>query len=234
MILLASLHINNLICDFSTLGVEGSACTNNSDCEGALVCDGNLNKCRKEAANIGQYDTQFCSQGDRLCQEWEGDCDHDAECAGDLKCGTDNCNQPQHYSWLSDSDCCYKPGPACTNNTDCAGALVCDGNLKECRNEAANLGQYDAQFCSQGGRLCQEWEGDCDHDAECAGDLKCGTDNCNQPQHYSWLSDSDCCYKPGKLFKPLSFQVIFLAMDKVGKFKATKRVPLLSSNCQMR
>ena len=53
--------------------------------------------------------------------------------------------------------------------------------------------EHDPQFC--GAKLCQEWEGDCDSDDECAGSLICGKDNCNQPQHNSWPSDSDCCAK---------------------------------------
>ena len=41
----------------------------------------------------------YCRGGDgccgpatnRLCEEGEGDCDHDDQCAGVLQCGTDNC-----------------------------------------------------------------------------------------------------------------------------------------------
>ena len=88
----------------------------------------------------------------------------------------------------------------CNNNIDCEGALVCDGNLKECRQEASNLSQPDMNFCSQNGRLCQEMEGDCDDDNECAGSLKCGTDNCILPKQSTWGSDFDCCYLPGDVW----------------------------------
>ena len=49
-------------------------------------------------------------------------------------------------------------------------------------------------FCSEHGRLCQDMEGDCDGDHECEGSLKCGTDNCDWPQHASWHDEVDCCY----------------------------------------
>ena len=86
--------------------MEGGACNTNIDCKRALVCDGNLNECRKESSDLGQPDSFFCSQNGRLCQEMEGDCDNDNECAGSLKCGADNCesNYPGNY------DCCYLPG----------------------------------------------------------------------------------------------------------------------------
>ena len=60
-------------------------------------------------------------------------------------------------------------GGLCAKNGDCHGNLVCDGNLKECRNESTDLGFFDSHFCSEGGRLCQEGEGDCDGDDQCEG-----------------------------------------------------------------
>ena len=81
---------------------------------------------------------------------------------------------------------------------------MCDGNLKICRKESTNLGQYDPSFCSQSGRLCQEMEGDCDNDNECEGSLKCGIDNCNRPDQITWASDADCCYQPGDFMKLIS------------------------------
>ena len=91
------------------LGVEGSSCSDNVDCKGALVCDGNLQECRQTSSHHST-DNQFCSTGGRLCQEMEGDCDHDHECAGSLKCGTDNCGSGYGGDW----DCCAQPGD-CTD-----------------------------------------------------------------------------------------------------------------------
>ena len=91
------------------IGVEGSSCNNNVDCKSALVCDGNLNECRQTSSHH-TTDHQFCSRDGRLCQEMEGDCDHDNECAGSLKCGTDNCGSAYGGDW----DCCAQPGDAWT------------------------------------------------------------------------------------------------------------------------
>ena len=39
---------------------------------------------------------------------------------------------------------------------------------------------------------CQEYEGDCDSDDQCIGDLRCGENNC--PLHgRDWDDDDDCC-----------------------------------------
>ena len=87
------------------LGVEGSSCNNNVDCKGELVCDGNLKECRQTSSHHS-YDSHFCSRDGRLCQEMEGDCDHDHECAGSLICGTDNCGSGYPGIW----DCCAQSG----------------------------------------------------------------------------------------------------------------------------
>ena len=86
---------------------EGEQCDTNEDCEVNLLCDGNLKTCRKESTPVDSG--SFCSTNGRLCQEMEGDCDNDIECAGSLKCGTDNCNLPGQSTWPSSHDCCYQP-----------------------------------------------------------------------------------------------------------------------------
>ena len=82
----------------------------------------------------------------------------------------------------------------CNNNADCPSNLICDGNLKTCRKHARDQ-SYQSNFCGLYGRLCQEMEGDCDHDNECEGSLECGSDNCNQ---YDYPPGADCCSVPGK------------------------------------
>ena len=42
------------------------------------------------------------------CSLFEGDCDHDYECLGNLLCGTDNC----FNLFPSEADCCYDPDDA--------------------------------------------------------------------------------------------------------------------------
>ena len=49
-----------------------------------------------------------CCTSSNQCGENEGDCDSDADCKGDLKCGIDNCNGA---SFDGTDDCCYQGGP---------------------------------------------------------------------------------------------------------------------------
>ena len=56
--------------------------------------------------NDPHWHGSFCD--DKLCQEWEGDCDVDSHCAGSLKCGNNNC--PDQFNWPVHHDCCYMPG----------------------------------------------------------------------------------------------------------------------------
>ena len=48
-----------------------------------------------------------CCTSSQQCGEGEGDCDSDVDCAGNLKCGTDNCDTSLGFP--SDYDCCYDP-----------------------------------------------------------------------------------------------------------------------------
>ena len=115
---LRNIHLDNIL--FVTDNGEGQSCNNNNECKNYMLCDGNLNKCRREA----RYDTpsqDFCSAKGRLCQEKEGNCKNDAECKGSLKCGKDNCFGPS--GWSTDADCCYDPG-VCIYNLDSS----CDQN----------------------------------------------------------------------------------------------------------
>ena len=47
--------------------------------------------------------------------------------------------------------------------------------------------------CCTSANPCGLGQGDCDNDYECAGDLKCGTDNCIG----FGVSDADCCMLVG-------------------------------------
>jgi hypothetical protein len=76
-------------------------------------------------------------------------------------------------------------------------------------------------FCHGGndgcsGNLC-EGDGDCDKDEDCAGALLCGTDNCKAFRDSSawdktcdapgWDATDDCCYMPGGIGSPSTFQI---------------------------
>ena len=85
---------------------EGELCTQNTDCQSTLLCDGNKKVCRTDGTKLANPSGSFCNNN--LCQEWEGDCDIDSHCSGSLKCGNNNC--PAHFYWPSGHDCCYMPG----------------------------------------------------------------------------------------------------------------------------
>ena len=117
-----------------------------------------------------------CCNSTQQCGEGEGDCDSDADCAGNLKCGQgngldDNCDNSLGFP--STYDCCYDP-------SNCA-----DGS--------------GGPSCCTSSQQCGVGEGDCDSDADCAGNLKCGQgngydDNCDTSLGFP--SDYDCCYDP--------------------------------------
>ena len=88
------------------LAAEGGQCTQNTDCQSTLLCDGNKKLCRKNATQLTNADRSFCNNN--LCQEWEGECDEDSQCAGSLKCGENNC--PAQFNWHAERDCCYESG----------------------------------------------------------------------------------------------------------------------------
>ena len=48
-----------------------------------------------------------CCTENNLCGIGDGDCDSDAECQGDLICGSDNCDTSLGFD--NDWDCCYDP-----------------------------------------------------------------------------------------------------------------------------
>jgi len=103
----------------------------------------------------------------------EGDCDSDADCIGNLKCGQgngfdDNCGS----GFPSDADCCYDPN----------------------KQSGCHDGKGEWWNCCTSSNQCGEGEGDCDSDADCIGNLKCGHDNCNTALGFA--SNADCCYGP--------------------------------------
>ena len=92
----------------------------------------------------------------RLCQEGEGDCDEDAQCAGVLQCGTDNCPTSGGH-WDDTDDCCQARctpdrqceqgwGP-CTDSTQCQGS---ENGYNVCANTClgANIRHSSTQMYS--------------------------------------------------------------------------------------
>ena len=140
-------------------------CSDTEDaCEEGSLCDPSDKKCRKCIGGSS------CCTTDNKCDAMEGDCDKDEECKDGLKCGTDNCAQCLEGQgpadgcgkWAYNTDCCYDPAN-----------MICIGGDECCSKEYP----------------CGLGEGDCDNDNECEGELKCGTDNCQQ-----CLGGVDCTY----------------------------------------
>ena len=116
------------------------------------MCTGNKDTC---CSDIGP------------CQEDEGTCTNDSECAGDLICGGEAC------TWESGRDSCRQ---------------LCNRQYTGVQTEC----------CSNlpGNALCGDQEGDCDGagEGQCQEGLLCGADNCVWDVN-PYLSE-DCCYIP--------------------------------------
>merc|ERR1719430_253048 len=131
---------------------------------------------------LGLKEKEKCSGGDGCCTPDspcgfnEGDCDVNADCKPGLACGVDNC---WGDNFDATDDCCYvlpaaqRPTPTpipppgvfpvrCTGGDDCCTPTS----------------------------PCGPGEGDCDADADCRGNLRCGNDNCRGT---GFDSTDDCC-----------------------------------------
>ena len=47
-----------------------------------------------------------CCTPENKCGQDQGDCDTDADCKGELICGTDNCSKKTGFAWDDTDDCC--------------------------------------------------------------------------------------------------------------------------------
>ena len=110
--------------------------------------------------------------GTSKCKQGQGDCNSDEDCEGDLRCGRSG----------------YSCGAGFKDNMSCCVAPICDGSMRPF---------HDDDCC--GHIRCEEGEGHCKNDDQCAGDLVCGKDNCPAP----FYSHQDCCMKPttGTMFR---------------------------------
>jgi len=172
--------------------------------------------------NVGKYKTCFlqpqefrcsgenngCCTKETPCQLGQGDCDSDAQCAGSLICGRNNCPWGDGDDCCSDvsglrcsgqnNGCCTKENPCnvnegdCDSDDECAGSYVCGkdncpwGDKDDCCSLRCS-GENDG--CCTKEKPCNVGEGDCDSDNQCAGSLVCGEDNC------PWGDGDDCCVK---------------------------------------
>jgi len=120
-----------------------------------------------------------CCTALNQCGKYEGDCDNNNDCKGDLVCGEDNCPLP--LTWI--------PGwtgkaSSFDVHDDCCRAtfkIGCDGDDSCCTSIAA----------------CGIGEGDCDDDDECQQGLRCGKNNCAWDKHKTdpFYANDDCCQR---------------------------------------
>lgn len=60
---------------------------------------------KKNQCNAGSHsEIHTCCDEMNPCKEGQGDCDNDADCLGNLKCGKNNCDRSKFPS--SRTDCC--------------------------------------------------------------------------------------------------------------------------------
>lgn len=161
--------------------------------------------------------SSFCSEL-CACSEGEGDCDNDDECDTGLSCyrnagaafglddDTDVCASclPAAANGTLDfcnGDCpCDEAQGDCDSDSDCQTGLTCfnnvgaefgfdDPDLDLCLSCPPDSRNGSGEFCTPG-CPCDEGQGDCDNDDDCAGDLVCGDDN---GAEFGFDPDDDVC-----------------------------------------
>ena len=159
-------------------------------------CRGGTHCCRSSTP----HPYTLCSRNNlELCGAGEGDCDSDADCAGSLICGSDNCATKSGGLWDPTDDCCEKRcsasrpcqrgGGPCQLVSDCQGdGLVC--GLGKCGdpdltpdvpflNFSDTIGLTPNDGCCvrrcRPDSLCKVNEVGCIQDSDCQGLLFCNT-----------------------------------------------------------
>ncbi len=117
-----------------------------------------------ESVGSGRYCTE-CG----LCDQGEGDCDNDAECASGLVCAD---NVGAQFGFAPGIDVCVASG---------GGGGTC------------SLNPGNGRFCTDCGP-CVEGQGDCDNDAECASGLVCAD---NVGAQFGFAPGIDVCVASG-------------------------------------
>ena len=158
-------------------GENEGDCDFDSECQEGLKCGEHLgdNNCNETLGFNSTVDccykpalgTEYFCSSFNLCGENQGDCDYHYECQDDLRCGIDNCDGSLGFD--SSIDCCYN------------------------RSTITNVTNGELGYCTMNYR-CEENEGICETNDECAYGLACGMDNC--PYHLGLNSTFNCCYTP--------------------------------------
>lgn len=113
---------------------------------------------------------KHCCTVEEPCGLGEGDCDTDDECADGFVCGTNNCVGFPNPK----ADCCQLPVMEGYGNPNCFPGIA---DLIPWASDVKAQNSMFKECCSKD-KPCGVGQGDCDHDDECVGDLKCGNNNC--------------------------------------------------------
>jgi hypothetical protein len=146
--------------------IEGQAdCDSDSECLGDLICTHDVGDdfgCATDrdvctinpaisgggCVNAARCDNDFCDPS-CPCNQGHGNCSTDDDCVSGLVCAI---NVGENWNCPADTNICVVPS---TNGGGCNGDSQCDPG-----------------FCSVE-CPCLEGEGNCDHDSDCAADLRC-------------------------------------------------------------
>jgi len=220
-------------------GVGQGDCDHDSDCAVNLICgvdnchkfegkesvNETMDCCMQVTCDAGPQAWSCCTNSGNGCNEGEGDCDSDYDCANNLVCGVNNCQEfnPDAHA---DADCCIQPlkngtnldwNKACTNHTqcqagqgdcdhdqNCQGDLICGINnckasganeTADCCKVAACDGSNTAWSCCSPTDKCGHGQGDCDTHDDCEDGMFCGKNNCNEFSSEA-TDGADCCFEP--------------------------------------
>ncbi|GAB4565063.1 MAG: hypothetical protein Tsb0020_15690 [Haliangiales bacterium] len=206
-------------CDSSDECLDGLRCTFNVGTEFGYA-DPGTDVCAcpgEERLGTSTYCSALCA-----CDEGEGDCDDDTECASGLTCyrnagasfgqdpDTDVCASCLPSSANGTVDYCNPGCPCdeaegdCDDDSDCATGLECysnvgtefgfsDPDLDLCLSCPPDSRNGSGEFCTED-CPCEAGQGDCDSDDDCEGDLVCGDDN---GAEFGLDPDDDVCIPAG-------------------------------------
>jgi len=192
-------------------GVSYNSCT-------AVDDNSNRHWCATSVSESGEYvfrkwgncNMETCSETPNptvmdSCVEGEGDCDNDWECKGDLICGRNNFRKKYHKT-LTDTK--WKVD-ACTATIECETDSQCVEKFEDKHFCAADGKCHRVDdYCSKAKLVdntfvCQEGEGDCDSDSDCAPGLVCGPDFSFSTYHPDVIgyANADACIPPAQILK---------------------------------
>jgi hypothetical protein len=157
-------------------------CDSDSECQAGLAClddtgarrglEPTVDLCGRPSADncpLSNGDWAFCSEpGCGPCAVGQGDCDSDADCNPGLVCAF---NQGAKYGLPGNMDVCEPRGEAV------------------CLKAVGDWGYCADPLCGP----CDEGQGDCDSDAECAAGLVCSF---NSGEGFNLPSNMDVCVTP--------------------------------------